>query len=60
MMKSDRSRKSKAWAGALALALFVLAALVFCLAAGHHWSLALLLGLAFYILNNLVYALFKL
>ncbi len=44
----------------ITLAVFVLAALAFCLAAGHHWSLALLLGLVFYILNNLVYAFFKL
>lgn len=44
----------------MTLVLFVLAAFVFCLVAGHHWSLAVLLGLAFYILNNLVYALFKL
>ena len=44
----------------MTLVLFVLAAFVFCLLAGHHWSLAVLLGLAFYILNNLVYALFKL
>ena len=27
---------------------------------GHHWSLAVVLGFLFYILNNLVYALFKL
>ena len=44
----------------LTLAVFMLAALVWCLAAGHHWSLAVLLGFAFYILNNLVYALFRL
>lgn len=44
----------------LTLAAFFVAAAVFCLAAGHHWSLAVLLGLAFYILNNLVYALFRL
>ena len=35
-------------------------AAVFCLVAGHHWSLTVVLGLLFYILNNLVYALFKL
>ena len=44
----------------LTLAAFILAVAVFCLAAGHHWSLAVLLGFLFYILNNLVYALFKL
>ena len=33
---------------------------VFCLAAGHHWSFAVVLGLLFYVVNNLVYALFKL
>ncbi len=44
----------------LTLVLFILAAVVFCLAAGHHWSLAVLLGFVFFILNNLVYALFKL
>lgn len=44
----------------LTLVAFILAAVVFCLVAGHHWSLAVLLGFVFYILNNLVYALFKL
>ena len=44
----------------LTLAAFFVAAVVFCLVAGHHWSLAIVLGLLFYILNNLVYALFKL
>lgn len=44
----------------LTLVGFILAAAVFCLVAGHHWSLAVLLGFVFYILNNLVYALFKL
>lgn len=44
----------------LTLAAFILAAGIFCLAFGHHWSLAVLLGLAFYILNNIVYALFRL
>ncbi len=44
----------------LTLAVFLLAAFVWCLAAGHHWSLAVLLGFVFYILNNLVYALFRL
>ena len=44
----------------LTLVAFILAAAVFCLVAGHHWSLAVLLGFVFYILNNLVYALFKL
>lgn len=44
----------------LTLVLFLLAVLVYCIAAGHHWSLAVALGFVFYILNNLVYALFKL
>ena len=44
----------------ITLVAFILAAAVFCLVAKHHWSLAVLLGFAFYILNNLVYALFKL
>ena len=39
---------------------FIVAAAVFCLSAGHHWSLAVVLGFLFYILNNLVYAIFKL
>ena len=42
------------------LAFFLAAMLVYCLLAGHHWSLAVALGFAFYILNNLVYALFRL
>lgn len=44
----------------MTLVAFILAAVVFCLVAGHHWSLAVLLGFLFYVLNNLVYALFKL
>ena len=44
----------------ITLVAFILAAAVFCLLAKHHWSLAVLLGFVFYILNNLVYALFKL
>lgn len=44
----------------LTLIAFFVCAGVFCLLASHHWSLAVLLGFAFYILNNLVYALFKL
>ena len=44
----------------LTLAAFILAAVVFCLVTGRHGSLAVLLGFTFYILNNLVYALFKL
>ena len=44
----------------LTLVAFIVAAAVFCIVAGHHWSLAVLLGFVFYILNNLVYALFKL
>ncbi|MBQ9660858.1 MAG: CDP-diacylglycerol--serine O-phosphatidyltransferase [Bacteroidales bacterium] len=41
------------------LVAFLLAVLIYCFAAGHHWSLAVVLGFAFYILNNLVYALFR-
>jgi len=44
----------------ITLAAFILGVFVFCLAAGHHWSLSVLLGFVFYILNNLVYAIFKL
>ncbi|MCR4860831.1 MAG: CDP-diacylglycerol--serine O-phosphatidyltransferase [Bacteroidales bacterium] len=44
----------------LTLVAFLLVAGVFCIVAGHHWSLAVLLGFLFYILNNLVYFLFKL
>lgn len=43
----------------MTLIAFVVAALIYCAAAGHHWSLAVLLGFVFYILNNLVYAFFK-
>lgn len=48
------------WVKRCTLAGFILASAVFCLLAGHHWSLAGVLGLLFYILNNLVYACFKL
>ena len=51
-----RTLQVKRWT----LVAFFVAAAVFCLLAGHHWSLAVVLGLLFYILNNLVYALFKL
>ena len=44
----------------LTLVAFFAAAAVYCLIAGHHWSLTVVLGLLFYILNNLVYAIFKL
>ena len=47
------------WVKRLTLVAFFVAAAVFCLVAGHHWSLIVVLGLLFYILNNLVYALFK-
>ena len=50
-----RTLQVKRWT----LVAFFVAAAVFCLLAGHHWSLAVVLGLLFYILNNLVYALFK-
>ena len=51
----SRTLQVKRWT----LVAFFVAAAVFCLLAGHHWSLAVVLGLLFYILNNLVYALFK-
>ena len=44
----------------ITLAAFFVVAAVFCLLTGHHWSFAVVLGLLFYILNNLVYALFRL
>ena len=50
-----RTLQVKRWT----LVAFFVAAAVFCLLAGHHWSLAVVLGLLFYILNNLGYALFK-
>ena len=52
----SRTLQIKRWT----LVAFFVAAAVFCLLAGHHWSLTVVLGLLFYILNNLVYALFKL
>ena len=51
----SRTLQVKRWT----LVAFFVAAAVFCLLAGHHWSLTVVLGLLFYILNNLVYALFK-
>ena len=54
-INSSRTLQVKRWT----LVAFFVAAAVFCLLAGHHWSLAVVLGLLFYILNNLVYALFK-
>lgn len=48
------------WVKRLTMVAFFVAAALFCLVAGHHWSLAVVLGFLFYILNNLVYALFKL
>ena len=51
----SRTLQVKSWT----LVAFFVAAAVFCLLAGHHWSLTVVLGLLFYILNNLVYALFK-
>ena len=52
----SRALNIKRWT----LAAFFAAAAAFCLIFGHHWSLAVVLGLSFYILNNLVYALVKL
>ena len=52
----SRTLQVKRWT----LVAFFVAAAVFCLVAGHHWSLTVVLGLLFYILNTLVYALFKL
>ena len=39
---------------------FAVVSVAFCLVFGHHLSLAVVLCMVFYILNNLVYALFKL
>ena len=51
-----RTLQVKRWT----LVAFFVASAAFCLLFGHHWSLAGVLGLLFYVLNNLVYALFKL
>ncbi len=58
--KMHRDDSRTLWIKRLTLVAFFVAAAVFCLVAGHHWSLTVVLGLLFYILNNLVYALFKL
>jgi len=42
------------------LVVFIAVVLAYCLLSGNHWSLAVVFAFAFYILNNLVYALFKL
>ena len=52
----DRTVRIKRWT----LLGFVLVSVAFCIVFRHHWSLAVVLTLLFYILNNLVYALFKL
>ena len=52
----SRTLQVKRWT----LVAFFVAAAVFCLVAGHHWSRTVVLGLRVYILNNLVYAWFKL
>ena len=57
--KLHRDDSRTLWIKRLTLVAFFVAAAVFCLVAGHHWSLIVVLGLLFYILNNLVYALFK-
>ncbi len=59
-LKIHRGDSRLLWIKRLTLAAFFVAAAVFCLVAGHHWSLTVVLGLLFYILNNLVYAVFKL
>lgn len=59
-LKIHRDDSRLLWIKRLTLAAFFVAAAVFCLVAGHHWSLTVVLGLLFYILNNLVYAVFKL
>ena len=58
--KMHRDDPRALWVKRITLVAFFVAAAVFCLVAGHHWSLVIVLGLLFYILNNVVYALFKL
>ena len=57
--KMHRDDGRTLWTKRLTLVAFFLAAALLCLIAGHHWSLTVVLGLLFYIVNNLVYALFK-
>ncbi|NLZ20088.1 MAG: CDP-diacylglycerol--serine O-phosphatidyltransferase [Bacteroidales bacterium] len=52
----SRTMTVKRWT----LLAFIAVSVVFCLIFGHHISLAVVLAMLFYILNNLVYALFKL
>ena len=58
--KMHRDDSRTLWTKRLTLVAFFVVAALLCLIAGHHWSLTVVLGLLFYILNNLVYALFKL
>ncbi len=44
----------------LTLVAFIVVSAVYCLLTREHWSLAVVFGFTFYILNNLVYASFKL
>ena len=58
-LKLHRDDSRMLWSKRITLAVIFVAAAVFCLVTGHHWSLIVVLGLLFYILNNLVYAIFK-
>jgi len=57
--KMHRDDARVLWIKRLTLVVFFAGALAFCLIAGHHWTFAVVLGLLFYVFNNLIYALFK-